>query len=176
MKKLFSKFFFNFRFFSKINWISTDFFFKYKTNCQNFFLNFFRIFFSKIFFYKFFFWWKFFLSNFFRRKLFFTTIFFYKFFFGDNFFYRIFFGENFSFHKNISAKIFFTIFWRIPFVFDVCEIKYFAKFFIRNFAYCDFFRFANLMYGKKIVNFFWDFFFSDKREYQIWKCFFSEKK
>ena len=33
----------------------------------------------------------------------------------------------------------------------------FAKFFIQNFAYCD-------------------FFFTDEREYQIWKCFFSEKK
>ena len=51
---------------------------------------------------------------------------------------------------------------------------YFAKFFIQNFAW-EFFCFAILVYGKKIVNFFCDFFFSDEREYQIWKCFFSEK-
>ena len=102
-----------------------------------------------------------FFSNFFRQ------IFFYKFFFGDNVFYRIFFGENFSFHKNICAKIFFTIFSGISFVFDVCVIMYFAKFFIRNFAYREFFCFAILVYGKKIVNFFCDFFFSDAREYQI---------
>ena len=50
-----------------------------------------------------------------------------NFFFGKNIFYRIFFGKNFSFHKNIF------------FVFDVCEIMYFAKFFIRNFAYWEFF-------------------------------------
>ena len=67
---------------------------------------------------------------------------FYTFFFGEIFYYRIFFGENFSFHKNISAKIFFTIFSRISFVFDVCEIMCFAKFFIRNFGV-----------RKKIVNF-----------------------
>ena len=94
-------------------------------------------------------------------------IFFYKFFFDENFYYRIFFGENFSFHKNISAKIVFTIFSQISFVFDLCEIMYFAKSFIRNFAYCEFFCFAILVYRKKIVNFFCDFFFSDEREYQI---------
>ena len=79
--------------------------------------------------------------------------------FGANFYYRIFFGENFSFHKNISAKIFFTIFSRVSFVSDVCEIMYFAKFFIRNFAYCEFFCFAILVYGKK-SKFFLQFFFS----------------
>ena len=126
MQKLFSKFF-RF-FFSKINRISTEFFFKYE----------------KI------------------SKLF-LKIFFYKFFFGANFYYRIFFGESFSFYKNISAKIFFTIFSRISFVFDVCEIMYFAKFFIRNFVYCEFSCSAILVYGKKIVR----FFFSDEREYQI---------
>ena len=52
---------------------------------------------------------------------------------------EFFFGGNFSFHKNISAKIVFTIFSRISFVVDVCEIMYFAKFFIRNFIYCEFF-------------------------------------
>ena len=35
---------------------------------------------------------------------------------------------------------------------------YFAEFFIRNFAYCDFFCFAILVSEKKIVNFFCDFF------------------
>ena len=104
----------------------------------------------------------------------FLQICFYKFFFGKSFFRLIVFGESFSFHKNISAKIFFTIFSRIPFVFDVCEIKYFAKFFIWKFAYCEFFCFAILVYGKKIVNFFCVF-FSDEREYQIWKCLFWKK-
>ena len=81
--------------------------------------------------------------------------FFYNFFFfGENFFSRIFYGEHFSFHKKISAKIFFTIFLRISFVFDVCEIMYFAKFFIRNFAYCKFFCFAILVFGKKNCKFF----------------------
>ena len=115
-------------FFSKINRISTEFFFKYK-----------KI--SKIILKKFF--------EFVFLKIFCTIIFFYKFFFGKNFYYRIFFGENFSFHKNISAKIFFTIFLRIPFVFDICEIMYFAEFFIRNFAYCEFFCFALFVYIKK---------------------------
>ena len=71
----------------------------------------------------------------------------------SNFFWRK------SFHKNISAKIFFTIFSQISFVFDVCEIMYFAKIFIRNFAYCEFFCFAILVYGKKNCNFFLQFFF-----------------
>ena len=97
-------------FFSKINRISTEFFFKYTKIAKIIFLIFFQFFFSKNFFY-------------------------------DNFFYKfflsIFFGENFSFHKNICAKIFLTIFSRIAFVFDVCEIMYFAKNFIRNFAYCE---------------------------------------
>ena len=77
-------------------------------------------------------------------KFFFPTNIFYEnfvlqIFFGENFFYRIFFCENFSFHKNISAKIFSTIFSQISFVFDFCEIIYLAEFFIRNFAYCEFF-------------------------------------
>ena len=46
----------------------------------------------------------------------------------------------------------------MSFVFDVCEIMYFAKFLIQNFAYCEFFCFAILVYGKKIVNFFAIFF------------------
>ena len=115
-QKLFSKFF-RF-FFSKINRISTKFFFKYKKIDEIILKIFFKFFFSKNFFCDFF-----------------ST----NFFFGENFFYRIFFGENGSFHKNISVKIFFTIFSRISFVFYVCQIMYFAKFFIRNFAYCEFF-------------------------------------
>ena len=75
------------------------------------------------------------------------------------FFYKFFFGKNFSFHKNISAKIFFTIFSRISFVFDVCEIMYFAKFFIRNFASCEFFVLQFWCTEKKIVHFFLRFFF-----------------
>ena len=135
MQKLFSTFFF-----SKINRISTEFFFKYWKITKIIF----KIFFE-----------------------YFTKIFTYKFFFGENFFYRYFFGEIFSFHKNISAKIFFTIFSRISFGFDVCEIMYFAKNLIQNVAYCEFFCFAILVYGKKVFNFFCDFFFSDEREYQI---------
>ena len=53
---------------------------------------------------------------------------------------------------------FFTTFSRISFVFDACEIMYFAKFFIRNFAYSEFFCFVILVYEKKKVNFFCDFF------------------
>ena len=56
------------------------------------------------------------------------------------------------------AKIFFTIFSQISFVFDVCELMYIAKFFIRNFATCEFFCSEILVYGKKIVNFFAIFF------------------
>ena len=82
-------------------------------------------------------------------------------------FIEFFWGKNFFFHKNISAKIFFTIFSGISFVFDVCEKMYFAKFSIRNFAYSEFFCFVILVYEKKIVNYFCDFFFSDEREYQI---------
>ena len=91
-------------------------------------------------------------------------------FFEKFFFYKLFFGENFF------IEFFFTIFSRIYFVFDVCEIMYFAKFFIRNFPYYEFFCFAILVYEKKNFYFFCDFFFSDERECQIWKCFFSEKK
>ena len=145
----FAKFFVQF-FFLKINRILTDFFSNIK-KLPKLFVKFF--------------------SNFFLRKFFSTNFFLVEIFFIEFFLAKIFF-----FHKNISAKIFFTIFSRISFVFDVCEIIYFAKFFIRNFAYCEFFCFAILSYGKKIVNFFCDFFFSDERKYQVWKFFFSEKK
>ena len=145
---------------------------------QNFFYeNCFRIFFAQKIFFEFFLLEKFFLQKFFTNiffefffsknffcenfylQIFFAKFFFYKFFFGENFYYRIFFGQNFSFHKNISAKIFLTIFSRISFVFDICEIMYFAKFFFRNFAYCEFFCFAILLYGKKNCKFFLQFFF-----------------
>ena len=116
------------------------------------------------------------LFDFFFSTNFFHENFFQQIFFGENFYYRIFFGENFSFHKNISAKILFTKFSRISFVFDVCEIMYFAKNFIRNFAYCEFFCFSILVWEKKNCKFFLRFFFSDQREYQFRKCFFSEKK
>ena len=106
-------------FFSRINRISTEFFFKYKKIAKII---------IKIFF-----------------KLFCFVHFFY---------------ENFSFHKNISAKIVFTIFSRISFVFDVCEIMYFAKFFIVNFAYCKLFCFCNFGVRKKNCKFFLRFFFS----------------
>ena len=60
------------------------------------------------------------------------------------FFHRIFLSRNFSFHKNIS------------FVFDVCEIMYFAKIYIRSFAYCEVFVLQFWCTGKKI---FLQFFF-----------------
>ena len=59
-------------------------------------------------------------------------------FFGENSFYQIFFGENLSFYKNIF------------FVFGICEIMHFAKFFIRNFAYCEFFVLQFLCTEKKL--------------------------
>ena len=92
-------------------------------------------------------------SNFFFSKNFFYGNFFYKFFFGKNFYYRTFFGEKFSFHKNISAKIF-SQYLREFFLYLM-----FAKFFIGNFAYCEFFCFVILVYGKKNCKFFLRFFF-----------------
>ena len=103
-------------------------------NCQNYFKIFFRIFFFE----------KFFSTNFFLVKIFFIEFFLQQFFFSQKYF----------------CEDFFTIFSRISFVFDVCEIKYFAKFFIRNFAYCEFFCFEILVYGKKNCKFFLRFFFS----------------
>ena len=92
-----------------------------------------------------------FFEFFFFEKIFFS-------FFLQIFFIEFFFGENFSFHKNISAKIFFTIFSRIYFVFDVCKIMYFAKKIIRNFAYCEFF-FSKFGVRKKNCKFFLHFLF-----------------
>ena len=74
----------------------------------------------------------------FFRKIFFTKFFFYKFFSGENLYYGIFFGQNLSFHKNISAKIVFTIFSQISFVFDVCEIFYSKFCVLRIFLFCNF--------------------------------------
>ena len=148
LPKLFFKFFSNF-FFRKI--FSTKIFSKNLFLKNFFYANFFlKVFLLKNFFYEnfflqIFFWWNFFSTNFFLVKF---------------FFYRIFFGENFSFHKNISAKIFFTIFPRIYFVFVVCEIMYFANFFIRNFAYCEFSLFGNFGVRKKKLLIFFRFFFS----------------
>ena len=159
---------FNRLFFSKITYLQTFFsiffFFRKLTEFQsNLFSNnkkiakiIFKIFFE--FFFEKFFLRTFFSTNFFFRKTF-LRIFFSTNFFLVKIFLIVFFGENFSFHKNISAKIFFTIFSWISFVFDVCEIIYFAKLFIRNFAYCEFFCFAILVYGKKNCTFFLRFFF-----------------
>ena len=114
------------------NRLSTEFFFKNKKNCKNYFQNFFRFFFSKI------------------NRI--STEFFFKYkkiakIIKKNFL-RTIFSTNFSFHKNFSAKIFFTIFSRISFAFDVCEIMYFAKLFIRNFA--NFFGLQFLCTKKKL--------------------------
>ena len=91
-------------------------------------------------------------------------------FISKNFFYEIF------FIKFFLAKIFFTTFSQISFVFDVCKIMYFPKFFIRNFAYCEFFSFAILVYEKKIVNFFRHFFFQRWTWIPNLKMFFFWKK
>ena len=102
------------------------------------------------------------ILNFFPNFLF--EKFFSTFFFGEHFFYRIFFWRKFFF----SQKYFCCIWCLRNKVF--CEIFYSKLCLLRIFC------FAILVYGKKIVNFFAIFFFSDEREYQIWKCFFSEKK
>ena len=125
-----------FGFFSNINRISTEFFFKYKKIAKFIF----KIFFD------------------FFSKFFFTKTLFYKFFFGENFFIE-FFCRKFFFSQKYFCEDFFTILSRISFVFDVCEIMYLAKFFIRNFAYCEFFCFAILVYRKRNCKFFLRFFF-----------------
>ena len=51
--------------------------------------------------------------------------------------------------------------------FENVSFLYFAKFFIRIFAYREFFCFAIFVFGKKNGKFFLRFFFSDEREYQI---------
>ena len=66
----------------------------------------------------------------------------------------------------MSAKIFFTIFSRISFVFNVCEIMYFAKF-LFEILLAIFFCFAILVYGKENCKYFLHSIFSDEREYQI---------
>ena len=105
-----------------------------------------------------------FFSNFFFEKFFLWNFFFYNFSFGENFFYRIFFGENFSFHKNMS------------FVFDVCEIMYFAKFYIRNFAYCEFFVLQFWCTENKIVNFFYILLIWTKMVFPMFFHYFGENK
>ena len=109
------------------------------------------------------------------RIFFFRTIFFSNFFLVKIFSYRIFFGENLSFYKNISAKIFFTIFLRIYFVFDVCEIMYFEKFCIGNFAYWEFYCFAILVHGKKMYTFFAIFFSAMNVNTKFENVFFLKK-
>ena len=110
---------------------------------------FFKFFFSKIFFYE---------NSF--RKIFLMKIFF------ENFFHEHFFRENF-FRKIFVMKIFFEKFFfvdnfsfytNISFVFDVCEIMYFANFVIRNFAYCEFFV-LQFWCTEKNCQFFLQFFF-----------------
>ena len=54
----------------------------------------------------------------------------------------VFFWQKFFFSQKYFREDFLTIFSQISFVFDIFEIMYFAKFFIRNFAYCQLFRFA----------------------------------
>ena len=89
---------------------------------------------------------------------FFSNFFFEQIIFGENFFYLIFFGENFCFHKNIFCEDFFTIFSRISFVFDVCEIMYLRNFLFEILLIAIFFVLQFRCTEKKIVNFFCDFF------------------
>ena len=159
MQKLFTKFF-RF-FFSKINRILTEFSFKYKKIAKTIF----KIFFEFFFFFDQFFVRRFFLQIFFLVKIFII---------------EIFLATIFLFTK-IFLRRFFSQYFREFLLYFVCEIMYFAEFFIQNFAYCDFICFAILVYGKKIVHFsrhqkvqrsrinsFWIFF---KEKLSIWVCF-----
>ena len=84
--------------------------------------------------------------KFFFFYIFFYEIFFFYNFFAVNIFLSYFFWRKFFFHKNIS------------FVFDFCEIMYFAKFYIRNFGYCEFFVFQFWCIEKKNCKLFCNFF------------------
>ena len=91
-------------------------------------------------------------------SIFFSKHFFYEHFFLQIFFWWKFFLSNFFWRKFIfSPKYFFCIWCLRNNVF--CEIFY------SKFCLLRIFCFAILLYGKKIVNFFRNFFFSDEREY-----------
>ena len=149
-----------------------------------------KIFFSKNFFsLKILFWWKFFLvinfisknfylKNFFSKNFYLNNFFWWKFFLVQIFFWWTFFLSNFFWWKFFFLQKYFceeflTIFSRISYVFRICEINLFCEIFYSKFC-LRIFLFCNI--SAKIVNFFAIFFFSDEREYQIWKCFFSGKQ
>ena len=114
-----------------------------------------------------------FQPNFFLIKIIFKI--FFEFFFLKNFFIEFFWRKFFfsqkyfceDFFHNILAN-FFCIWCLRNNVF--CEIIYSKFCLLRIFLCCNF------GVRKKNCKIFLRFFFSDEREYQIWKCFFSEKK
>ena len=128
MQELFSKFY-RF-FFRKLTEFQPNFFSNIK-KLTNLFLKFF--FFEKFFLQKFFSNF-FFFENFFLRTLFSTN-----FFLVNIFMIEFFLAKIFLFTKIFLWRLFSQYFREFFFLFDVCEIMYFAKFFIRNFTYCEFF-------------------------------------
>ena len=135
MQKLFATFFSIF--FRKLTEFQPNFFSSIK-KLPKLFLKFFsNFFFSKNFFYEFF------STNFFLVKIFFIVFFWRKFFFSQKYFCEIFF--------HIIFANFFCIWYLQNNVF--CEIFY------SKFCLLQIVCFAILVYGKKNVNFFCDFFF-----------------
>ena len=136
------KIFFDFFFENELNF--NRLFFQVLKNCQNYCLNFFRIFFFRNFFLR-----KFFSKNFVWRKFFFSQKY-----FCEDFFHNIF--GNFFCIWCLRNNVF-------------CEIFYSKLCLLRIFLLCNF------SVRKKKFYIFFAIFFSDEREYQIWKCFCSEK-
>ena len=90
-------------------------------------------------------------------------------FFSTNFFLWKFFLSNFFWRNFFFSQEYFFCIWCL-------RNNVFYEIFYLKFCLLQIFCFVILVYGKKIVIFFCHFFFSDEPEYQIWKCFFSEKK
>ena len=119
------------------NRLLTDLFFKNKKNAKIIFKNFFDFFFRKL---------TEFQPNFFSniKKLpklfrkFFSNIFFRNNFFSTNFFLVNIFDIEFFLAKIFLRRFFFTIFSRLSFVFDVCEIFYSKFCLLRIFLFCNF--------------------------------------
>ena len=158
----------------------TDFDFKDKKNCKNYFPNFVDFFFRKLtefqpifflnikklpkLFKKIFFFEKFFLRNFLSTNFFLVKIFIIEFFWRRFFFSHKYFCENFyhsifanffcirCVHNNVFCEIFHSKFWLLRI-----------------------FRFAILAYGKKIVNFFCGFFLAINVNTKFKKLSFLKK-
>ena len=141
------------------NRLLTDLFFKNKKNAKIIFKNFFDFFFRKL---------TEFQPNFFSniKKLpklfrkFFSNIFFRNNFFSTNFFLVNIFDIEFFLAKIFFSQKYFCEDFFLQYFRDFLLYLMFAKFFIRNFAYCEFFCFAILVYRKKYCKFFLRFFFS----------------